>query len=217
MDKWIVKYMKLAKTLADDNNACYSRHIGVVIISDDNTPIGFGYNGSIAGAPHTDTDVYLAHLWDNLLSENQRKYLRDKYQIADARKSQFYAHVNYSMTSSRQAKCFADKFKDCKTCPRKLLDLPSGEGLELCNCSHAERNAIFNASKRGTSTKNATMYCWCGCPCHECSIAIIQSGIKKVVCLKTGNPDYSKSSRFNFQMTGVDLVEVEEKDILQDT
>ncbi len=214
LDKWIVKYMKLAKTLADDNHACYSRQIGVVLISDDNTPIGFGYNGSISGAPHTDEEIYLAHLWDNLLSEEQRDLLRKKYQIADAKKSQFYKHGEFSITASRQAQCFVNRFSGCKTCPRKLLDLPSGESLELCNCSHAERNAIFNASKRGTSTKGATMYCWCSCPCHECAIAIVQSGIKKVVCLKSDSPDYSKSSRFHFQMTNIELIEVKAEDVL---
>ena len=45
---------------------------------------------------------------------------------------------------------------------------------------HAERNAIFLAAERGASTKNLIMYCpWFACV--ECSKAIIQSGIKKVV------------------------------------
>ena len=48
---------------------------------------------------------------------------------------------------------------------------------------HAERNAIYNAARIGTSLKGATLYinfkpnsC-----CAECTKAIIQSGIKKIV------------------------------------
>ena len=45
---------------------------------------------------------------------------------------------------------------------------------------HAELNAILNAS--GKSLAGATVYVGLF-PCHECSKAIIQSGIKKVVYL----------------------------------
>ena len=45
---------------------------------------------------------------------------------------------------------------------------------------HAERNAIFLAAERGASTRGLTMYCpWFSC--LECSKAIVQCGIKKVV------------------------------------
>jgi len=46
---------------------------------------------------------------------------------------------------------------------------------------HAERNAIYNAAKLGISTDGCTMYImWF--PCADCARAIIQSGIKKLVC-----------------------------------
>lgn len=45
---------------------------------------------------------------------------------------------------------------------------------------HAERNAIYNATKRGVQLKGATLYLpWI--PCADCMRAIIQSGIKEVV------------------------------------
>jgi dCMP deaminase len=51
---------------------------------------------------------------------------------------------------------------------------------------HAERNAIYNAASRGTSTMGCTMYIpWF--PCVDCARAIIQSGIDKVVCVE---PDW---------------------------
>ena len=214
VDKWIRKYMKMAKALADDNRSCYSRKIGCVLIDPDNCPIGFGYNGSIEGAPHNDDERYLAHLWKNLLDDSQKEHLTKKFKLKPAELPNF-------IDSSRDycdpiGEGFVAKFEGCKTCPRRLLDVPSGVGLELCNCSHAERNAIFNAAKRGASTKGATIYCWCGVPCHECSIAIIQSKIKRVVCLETGLPDYSKSSRGNFRFAGVELVIVNADEVLAD-
>lgn len=46
--------------------------------------------------------------------------------------------------------------------------------------AHAEANAIYNAARIGVSLKECTLYCkWP--PCHNCAIAIIQSGICKIV------------------------------------
>jgi len=45
---------------------------------------------------------------------------------------------------------------------------------------HAERNAIYYAAKHGISLKDCTIYVdWA--PCGECSRAIIQVGIKRIV------------------------------------
>jgi dCMP deaminase len=48
---------------------------------------------------------------------------------------------------------------------------------------HAERNAIYSAAEKGDSTRNATIYTLLY-PCIDCARAIIQSGIKRVVCTK---------------------------------
>ena len=46
---------------------------------------------------------------------------------------------------------------------------------------HAEKNAIFNAAKNGTTTEGATIYVtWP--PCTQCASALIQAGISEVVC-----------------------------------
>lgn len=53
---------------------------------------------------------------------------------------------------------------------------------------HAERNAIYNAAKKGISLDDSTIYLnWY--PCIDCARAIIQSGISEIVCEK--KPDYS--------------------------
>jgi dCMP deaminase len=46
---------------------------------------------------------------------------------------------------------------------------------------HAERNAIYTAASLGVSTRECIMYlAWF--PCADCARAIIQSGIKELVC-----------------------------------
>jgi|ERR1035437_464324 dCMP deaminase len=55
---------------------------------------------------------------------------------------------------------------------------------------HAEINAIFSCAKAGIKTKGCTMYLtWY--PCCDCAKAIIQSGIKKIVCYE---PDWKDDS-----------------------
>jgi len=66
-------------------------------------------------------------------------------------------------------------------CPRQEANYKSGEGLHICPAQHAERNAILHAAKHGISTNGATLYCYCGLPCHECWKAIITAGVQRVV------------------------------------
>ncbi|MBU1126856.1 MAG: deaminase [Patescibacteria group bacterium] len=55
--------------------------------------------------------------------------------------------------------------------------------LKYCFITHAERNVIFNAARKGIKTKGLIMYCpWAACP--DCARAIIQAGIKKVITHK---------------------------------
>jgi dCMP deaminase len=56
---------------------------------------------------------------------------------------------------------------------------------------HAERNAIFDAAKRGASLQNCTLFTnyW---PCADCMRAIIQSGITKVVSLDGPNFEHQR-------------------------
>lgn len=68
---------------------------------------------------------------------------------------------------------------------------------------HAERNAIFDAVKKGNSTEGAVMYaCWFACA--DCGRAIIQSGIKEVIGHDgehhKSRPDWSKSIEIADQM-----------------
>lgn len=71
-------------------------------------------------------------------------------------------------------------------------DLPRGIADKACRrerpmkykyVEHAERNALYNACRRGTAVKGGiaavTMF-----PCAECSRALIQSGIRTLVTVR---------------------------------
>jgi len=77
---------------------------------------------------------------------------------------------------------------------------------------HAERNAIYNAAKHGRIINNSTMFCpWYAC--DNCARAIIQSGIKRVVGLKS-----LKDKTYNQWKESVDLAleMLSEADVITD-
>ena len=85
---------------------------------------------------------------------------------------------------------YTDNFVEDK-CPRQRMGYKSGEGMELCPAVHAEVNPIMQAARMGTPTDGATLYCYCGTPCKDCAKEIIQSGVKRVVCLaRSGDIDW---------------------------
>ncbi len=68
--------------------------------------------------------------------------------------------------------------------PRKVKDLKSryeDRETKYKFIVHAEHNAILNAARLGHKTEGATLYTQ-GIPCKECMKAIINAGIKKVIC-----------------------------------
>lgn len=88
---------------------------------------------------------------------------------------------------------------------------------------HGERNALWNCARHGYATLGATMYLNCGIPCCPCAHGIIQSGIKKVFCVKqdqssTANRnkwnEHAKRSLIQFQEAGVELVQYSPEDLI---
>jgi dCMP deaminase len=71
-----------------------------------------------------------------------------------------------------------------KTCT-KLYE-KSGEKNEVCPAVHAELNAIIQAATAGISSEGTILYSTTR-PCGNCTMAIINAGIKKVVYIE----DYS--------------------------
>ena len=61
------------------------------------------------------------------------------------------------------------------------LDRYQNRDFKLAVVIHAEKNALFNAAKNGSSTEGCTAYItWP--PCSQCASALIQAGVSKVVC-----------------------------------
>lgn len=186
----VKKYMRLAKQVGEDNNPCYSRHIGVVIVNPAHHRIvGTGYNGPPRDTPHCDDAEYLRDVVYPQLTEDEKAYFRQNSNP-----------INFE---SLECEGFVATAAGCKTCPRKLVGAKSGQRLELCSCAHAETNAITNS---GQDLKDCVMFCWCGVPCYECSKLIINSGIKTIYVINWG-ADYSTGSRWLFRKAGVEIHE----------
>jgi dCMP deaminase len=81
--------------------------------------------------------------------------------------------------------------------PRSIEAEPDSERLSRENgekyhwLEHAERNAIYNAARRGTQLKGCKIYVpWM--PCTDCARGIIQTGISEVIIHKEGQDFYDK-------------------------
>ena len=61
------------------------------------------------------------------------------------------------------------------------LDRYIDRDYKLSVTIHAEANAILNAAKNGTKVDGSTLYVTFP-PCSQCSSAVIQAGISRVVC-----------------------------------
>ncbi len=93
-----------------------------------------------------------------------------------------------------------DPFKAMQsdTCPRRLLDIPSGEGLEYCPAIHAEKNCLLAAARNGVSSKDTIMYMNADITsCTQCFGALINSGVVELVLVK--NNTYDKTVEWLMQ------------------
>ncbi|MCS7003329.1 MAG: dCMP deaminase family protein [Dehalococcoidia bacterium] len=69
-------------------------------------------------------------------------------------------------------------------CARCLdTTLPGGEGLDRCVCVHAEQNALLNAARFGVAVAGAECFTTHE-PCLECTKALIQARVARVVYWK---------------------------------
>jgi len=73
---------------------------------------------------------------------------------------------------------------------------------------HAEENAILQAGKHGVKTENSSIYVVPLSPCMPCARAIVQAGIKEVICRNPGSKgqaDQTDPAEELFQAAGVIL------------
>ena len=125
------------------------------ILVKDNRIIATGYNGPPSGVP-----------------ECRERYLVD-LELHDA-----LSKRNVTQDQINEA-------YEKKLCIRRLLNFPSGEGLEWCCAIHAEKNCLLTAARQGISTKGATMYIDAEIsPCTQCLGACVNAGVKEIVLFK---------------------------------
>ena len=67
------------------------------------------------------------------------------------------------------------------TCPRRLMNYKSGEGIQYCIAQHAEENAVSNAARLGVSTIGTTLYLNSIIPCQKCFGTLINAGVVEIV------------------------------------
>lgn len=195
--KFIKKYMHMARQIAEDNDSCFSRRLGAVIVDPFlNKVVGTGYNGPPKDMPSPDSAEHW-RLINPLLESGDRIGLMS-LDLVDP-----LTNTDIDMPSDK----FVEKCKG--QCPRRILKAPSGQRLELCGCVHTEINAIINAARDLTTH---VMYVWGPSPCMNCGDAIIQSGIAAVYYCKeqelfhTDNKHYCPLAAKRLEMVGVRLI-----------
>ena len=94
--------------------------------------------------------------------------------------------------------------------PRGIEDSPEryeNRGWKLDHVVHAEKNLIYNATWAGVSLNGATVYVH-GLPiCHQCSLGLIQTGIKRVVMFCNDMRRWEESweqTKLNFEEAGIE-------------
>jgi dCMP deaminase len=161
------------------NSKCFSRQIGAILVRDKSV-FSTGYNGPPKGVPPCDQRWYndsllLKRYWDGLPDPELVKK-------ADPNGAHFRAQIK-------------------EQCPRRVLGLKSGEGIDLCPAGHGEENAILNAAKMGIETKGATMYMTCGVPCAKCLVKIINACVEELVV--TSFTIYDESTQYLLDTSGI--------------
>ena len=204
-DKFVRKYMRLAKVMADDQNPCLSRKVGVVVVDPStNGIVGAGYNGPPENTPHcNDVQFLKSFFWPQLTSAEQSKVY--KYLQTSNMDS-----LSYKPPSVFDPNKACELLSQCNKCPRNVLGYTCGKRSELCSCQHAERNAL---NKLPIPAKGLLMFCWCGVPCIQCAGSIINAGIQEVHCIK--EKDYHVSSRWLFEYGNTKLIEHDTDDLME--
>lgn len=112
----------------------------------------------------------------------------------ESRKSGFYVLAPDGTVLARGCNQFVDGVDE--TTARKQRP------AKYAYTEHAERNAIYGASRKGISLEGSTAYLnWY--PCAECARALVLTGIKRLVCYE---PDWTEE-RYGFQFARVILEE----------
>ncbi len=88
-------------------------------------------------------------------------------------------------------------YHETHICERVRLNIPTGQGYELCEgChpkNHSEPHAIADAKKHGHDTKGAEAYLWGHWwACEPCWTALIEAGVTKMHLMRGSEVLFNK-------------------------
>ena len=195
-------FMNMAKMVKEAENPCHSRQIGAIIADPrTGTLVSTGHNGPPDGAPLCDDEGYLRDVFWPQLKTHEKITVLQKTCPNDK-----INEVNCD--DEAYVETFLMCHANSNVCPRKLIDAPSGQRLDLCTCAHGETNAIIRAHR---SVAGCYMFAYCGIPCLDCCKTIINSRIYCVVCIER-EKDYSPfSSRWTLKHSKTNLLVLSEE------
>jgi len=181
--EWDRYYMGIAKSVSE-NSKCYARQIGAVIVKD-KVIICTGYNGPPRGMSSCSerNDIEGSAIVGGGYELNYERYKHDLDYL-----------VNFGAASKEGI------------CPRLFMNYKSGEGLEWCPAAHAEANAVFQAARLGINVVGAKIYMTCGVPCINCMNAIIQSGIRFIICDNLNLYNGTNEQTWDWYLNNVDII-----------
>ncbi len=180
---WDLYFLKIAKVVGS-NSKCLSRKIGSVLVKDKSI-VSTGYNGPPRKLPPCSSRVTQV-LYDRVVPPGCTG--KSTIKIDDIEYKDIW-HSNPLIHN---------------TCPRQLIGAKSGERLDLCIAGHSERNALIQAGREGIKTKGSDLYCYCGLPCKDCMIEIVNFGVDTVVCLE--GPSYDNLAEYIAHHAGINIV-----------
>lgn len=93
----------------------------------------------------------------------------------------------------------------CDEVGHEIHEVTTADGTKSKHCirtTHSEQNAIVQAARIGVSIEGGTLYTKFE-PCYICAKMIVNSGIKRVVCVKRYHA--AERSREIFKQAGISL------------
>ena len=113
-EKFVGKYMRLARQIAIDRNPCFSREVGVIVVDPStNGIVGAGYNGPPEGSPHCNEVSFLQNFFWPQLTKEEKKNLYES--MIDSS----WWWEKSSEKSSRHQIC--EYISTQNSCPRNML------------------------------------------------------------------------------------------------
>jgi dCMP deaminase len=95
-------------------------------------------------------------------------------------------------------------------CLREEQNIPSGERHELCRASHAEANAIIQASYYGVAIAGSKIYATLS-PCVLCAKLVINAGIKEIIIANEFYPDELSGNMLKEAKIKIKTIEIDKE------